>query len=133
MISIVVLDENNYVQYAMQNYDNPQCRNVEEFQKDLEETPKYIKRLLNRYHNGGELRERLIINHLIMFYNVFGVEASTHLLFYKLDEDIYSYLKTFLVYLNYYNRKQRIHNVDIERIPLDPKIVRRLRELDKED
>lgn len=117
----------------MQHYDNPHCRNVEEFSKDLEETPKYIKRLLNRYHNGGELRERLIINHIIMFYNVFGVEASSHLLFYKLEEELHSYLKTFLVYLNYYNRKQRIHNIDLERIPLDPKIVRRLREVDKED
>lgn len=133
MFSAVILDENNYVQYAMQHYDNPQCRDVDEFAKDLEETPKYIKRLLNRYCNGGELRERLIINHLMMFYNVFGVEASTHLLFYKIEEELYPHMKTFLVYLNFYNRKQRIHNVDIERIPLDPKIVRRLREMDEED
>lgn len=133
MFCAVILTENNYVQYAMQHYDNPQCRDVDEFQKDLEETPKYIKRLLNRYHNGGELRERLIINHLIMFYNVFGVEASTQLLFFKIEEDLHTYLKTFLVYLNFYNRKQRIHNVDPERIPLDPKVVRRLREMDEED
>ena len=85
--------------YAAKHYDNPQCETIEEFNNDLKRI-NYIKKLLNKYKSSGELKERLIINHLIVLYNVFGVEAATRILFYKL-EDYYYYLKPFLVFLNY--------------------------------
>ncbi len=92
------LDESNFLLYAAKHYDNPQCLDTEEFYDDLKRF-KYLKRLFGKYEESGELRERLIINHLIVLYNVFGIHA-TRMLFYKLDQH-YSYLKPFLVLLNY--------------------------------
>jgi hypothetical protein len=93
------LTEKNIVAYMIMSYDNPQCINLEEFEDDIK-IPKYIKRLINRYLTTNELKERLLLNHLISFYNVFGNIAATRILFLKMDEDDYSVLKTFLVYLN---------------------------------
>ena len=93
------LNNDNFLLYAAKHYDNPQCETIEEFNNDLKRI-NYIKKLLNKYKSSGELKERLIINHLIVLYNVFGVEAATRILFYKL-EDYYYYLKPFLVFLNY--------------------------------
>lgn len=73
---------------------------LSEFEEDLNRI-QYIKRLITKYNNGGELKERLIINHLLVLYNVFGAEAATRILFYKLDELDYPVLKTFLVFLNF--------------------------------
>lgn len=81
----------------------------------------------------GELRERLILNHIITFYNVFGIEPATRLLFFKLEHSLHSYLKTFLIYLNFYNHNIKIYNIDTERLSLDNGIIHRLRELDKEE
>jgi hypothetical protein len=103
-----IIDDINFETYAMRVYDNPACAGVEEFQEDLNDPPKYIKRLLRKFHNGGELRERLIANHLIRFFNVFGVEPATKLLLYKLEPPLYPYLKSFLIYLKYY--KPSVHN-----------------------
>jgi hypothetical protein len=92
------LDESNFLLYAAKHYDNPQCLDTEEFYDDLKRF-KYLKRLFGKYEETGELRERLIINHLIVLYNVFGIHA-TRMLFVKLYP-YYSYLKPFLVLLNY--------------------------------
>ena len=78
------LNEKNFLLYAMKYYDNPQCVEVEEFNDDLKKI-KYIKRLFNQYALEGVLKERLLLNHIIVFYNVFSVEAATRILFYKLD------------------------------------------------
>lgn len=86
--------------YMIHSYDNPQCVDLEEFDDDVK-IPKYIKRLINRYLSVGELKERLILNHIILFYNVFDSSAATRILFFKMESDDYSILKTFLVYLNY--------------------------------
>ena len=94
------LTDENFIMFAMQHYDNPQCVSIDDFHEDLLKI-KYLKRLLNRYKDLGELRERLIINHLIVLYNVFGVEAATKMLFYKIDPSLWSIMKTFLVYLHY--------------------------------
>lgn len=94
------LTEDNFIMYAMQHYDNPQCISIDDFHEDLLKL-KYLKRLLNRYKDLGELRERLIINHIIVLYNVFGLEAATKILFFKLNNDLWPILKTFLVYLHY--------------------------------
>jgi hypothetical protein len=93
------LTEQNYIMFAMKHYQNPQCLNIDEFHNDLKRI-KYIKRLLSRYVASGELKERLILNHLIILYNSFGAEA-TKLLFFKIDKQYWSQLKTFLVFLHY--------------------------------
>lgn len=93
------LDDSNFMLYTAANYDNLQCYDVEEFEEDLNRI-KYIKRLFFRYKESGELKERLILNHLIVIYNVFPAAAATRILFFKLT-GYESYLKTFLVFLGY--------------------------------
>ena len=92
------LNENNYLLFAIKNYENPQAITREDFEDDLKRF-KYVKRLLKRYKNTGELRTHLILNHLIVLFNVFG-EATVPLLFYKLDQNLWSYVKSFLMFLN---------------------------------
>ena len=94
------LNEKNFLLFAMQHYDNPQCVEVEEFNDDLRKI-KYIKRLFNQYFLGGELKERLLLNHIIVFFNVFQTKAATRILFFKLDEKFWPVLKTFLFYLKF--------------------------------
>ena len=128
------LTEKNFLLYAMQHYDNSQCVEVEEFNDDLKKI-KYIKRLFNQYAIEGVLKERLLLNHVIVFYNVFSVEAATRILFYKLEEDFWPMLKTFLFYLNFLPNKiesingRTILTIDI---PMDQGIVDSLRKFDKE-
>lgn len=93
------MTEENYLFQAMKAYDNMGCQSLDEFREDLNRT-KYIKRLLNRYTRTGRLKERLILNHLIIFCNTFGNEHAVKMLFFKLDRKLYSSLKTFLTFLN---------------------------------
>ena len=128
------LNEKNFLLYAMQHYDNPQCVEVEEFNDDLRRI-KYIKRLFNQYHTENILKERLILNHIIVFYNVFSVQAATRILFYKIDEEFWPMLKTFLLYLSYMP-KDKIESImgkeiRVTDIPMDQGIIDRLREFDK--
>ena len=94
------LNEENFSLYAAKNYNNPQCLDIEEFYDDLSRF-KYIKRLLRKYQQSGIVQERLILNHIIIIYNVFGVEAANRMIFYKIETELWGVLKTFLVYLNY--------------------------------
>jgi hypothetical protein len=89
----------NVVMYAIKNYDNPQCEGEKEFEDDLKRF-KYIKRLLRRYYDTGVLKERLLLNHLIVLNNVFSIEAATTLLLYKIQPTYWPALKSFLIYLN---------------------------------
>ena len=89
----------NVVMYAIKNYDNPQCEGEKEFEDDLKRF-KYIKRLLSRYYDTGVLKERLLLNHLIVLNNVFSIEAATTLLLYKIQPSYWPALKSFLIYLN---------------------------------
>lgn len=118
------LDENNFLMYAMKLYENPQCLGMEEFQEDLNRI-KYVKRLLRRYHKTGVLKERLILNHIIVIANVFGIEGSIDMLFYKLEKDLHSLLKTFLVFLQYIP----VNEPKYDLIPLDNIIIDNLRKL----
>lgn len=93
------LNEDNFLIYAVKAYNSPHCI-MSEFEGDLKRT-KYLKRLFRRYKITRTLKERLILNHLILLYNVFGAEAATRILFYRVDEADYDVLKTFLSYLNY--------------------------------
>ena len=128
------LNEKNFLLYAMQHYNNPQCVEVEEFNDDLKRI-KYIKRLFNQYAIEGVLKERLLLNHVIVFYNVFSVEAATRILFYKLEEEFWPMLKTFLFYLNFLpDTIESINGRTIltTEIPMDQGIVDSLRKFDKE-
>lgn len=92
------LNEETFLIYAMKAYEKPNCI-MSEFDGDLKKT-KYVKRLFRRYKTTKNLKERLILNHIISLNNVFGPEATVGILFYKVDEKDYDILKTFLIYLN---------------------------------
>lgn len=92
------LNENNYMLFAIKFYDNPQAVTKEDFEDDLKRI-KYIKRLLKRYKNTGVLKTHLILNHLIILFNVFN-DAAVPLLLYNLDPDLWPAIKSFLVFLN---------------------------------
>ena len=92
------LNEDNFLIYAIKNYYSPGSLGMKDLEEDLKRF-KYIKRLLNRYAKDGEVSERLILNHLVVLYNVFG-DATTDMLFYKLDKQYWPELKTYLVYLH---------------------------------
>ena len=94
------LNDETYILFAIKHYENPHCVTREDFDEDMKRF-KYLKRLLRRYVRGGPLRTHLIINHLIILYNVFG-EATTPLLFYKLEREYWGIIKTILIYLNKY-------------------------------
>lgn len=129
------LNEKNFLLYAMKEYNNPQCVQVEEFYDDLKKV-KYIKRLFNQYLNEGVLKERLLLNHIIVFYNVFPVRSATRILFLKIEEEFWPILKTFLVYLSYMPEiidpinGRAIISDDIQ---LDQGVVDRLRIFDREN
>ena len=93
------LNDKNFLLFASKAYDSPNCV-MSEFEEDLNRI-QYIKRLITKYNNGGELKDRLILNHLMVLYNVFGVDAATRILFFKLEPEDYPVLKTFLVFLNF--------------------------------
>ena len=92
------LTESTFLLYAMKHYDNPQCTEMSEFEEDIKRF-QYLRKLFSRYRQDNELKERLILNHLIVIYNVFGVTA-TNMLFMRLHE-YHEYLKPFVQYLNY--------------------------------
>jgi hypothetical protein len=94
------LDEKNYLMFAIKHYDNPQSVTVDDFMEDMKKF-KYLKRLLKRYKKTHVLRVNLILNHLIILFNVFG-EGTIPLLMYKLEDEYWSIIKTFLIYLDRY-------------------------------
>lgn len=124
------IDEANFLLFAAKHYDNAQCHDTIEFYDDLKRFM-YIKRLFIKYQESGELRERLILNHIIILYNMFG-EETTRMLFFKLD-GYYSYLKPFLVLLKRMPDKiYCIGDVDIlysSDIVMDPGIIEELRKI----
>jgi hypothetical protein len=113
----------NFSAYAMKHYDDPQCEDIEDFQEDLRRF-RYLKRLLHRYHENGELRERLMLNHLICIFNVFGYDACMRMLEFKIKNvNYWSSIKTMLLYLEYIEEGWKID------IPIDNKLAERLRDL----
>jgi hypothetical protein len=106
------LNEDTFLLFAIKHYNNPQAVTREDFEKDLNHF-KYIKRLLKRYKNNGELKTHLLINHFIILYNIFG-EATTPMLFYKIEEELWSAIKTFIVFLNRLPEHPKCYIHDIE-------------------
>ena len=123
------LNEGTFLMYSMKEYNNIQCVDIEEYYDDLKKI-KYIKRLFNIYKNDGQLKERLILNHLITWYNVFPIQSGTRILFYKIEEHFWPMLKTFLIFLDRMPDKiESIRGKTIlaTDIKLDDGIVTRLR------
>lgn len=125
------LNDDNFMMYAIKHYDNKNCSGLTEFNDDLNKF-KYLKRLFKKFNEKGELRERLILNHIIVIYNLFGVEAATKMLFYKIEKQYWSQLKTFLVFLNFMPRlvivSREIHIKDSD-INIDESILETLKKL----
>jgi len=124
------LNDENFMMYAMKCYNSPHCV-MSEFEGDIKRT-KYLKRLFRRYKVTKTLKERLILNHIILLNNVFGTEATTRILFYRIDDRDYDILKTFLLYLNlmpdmiYGINNKNIRSTDI---PVDMNIAEILRKI----
>ena len=117
------LTAKNFAAYAMKHYDDPQCEDMEDFYEDLRRF-RYLKRLLFRYYQHGELRERLMLNHLICIFNVFGYEASMRMLKFKIkDKEYWSSIKTMLLYLGYVEE-----GFEVE-VPIDETLATTLREV----
>ena len=123
------LTDENFLLYCAKYYDNPQCHSTEEFFEDLKHL-KYIKKLLTRYIENGDLKERLILNHITILYNLFGAEHLPRILYLKINSQ-FCYIKPFLIMLNilpdklYNVNNERI--IDIDSISMDSLIVERLR------
>ena len=115
------LNEDNFLLFAIKNYENPQAVTEEDFHKDLNHF-KYIKRLLRKYNKDGELRSDLLINHFIVLYNIFG-DAATPMLFFKMEESMWTLIKTFVVFLNKLPSYPKTHVHDI---PIDEKCLKEL-------
>jgi hypothetical protein len=122
MLIFEKLTEENLFLYAAKHYDNPTFSDIDEFHEDLKRF-KYIKRLVNRYLQHNDLAERLILNHLIVVFNVFGIEATLNILDLKLDENHWPVVKPFLIFLKY------ITNEQYTEIEMDKLVIERLREI----
>jgi hypothetical protein len=124
------LNDENFMMYAMKSYTSPHCV-MSEFEGDIKRT-KYLKRLFRRYKVTKTLKERLILNHIILLNNVFGPEVTSRILFYRIDERDYDILKTFLIYLNLLPEVIRGingKNIKTSDIPVDMNIAEILRKI----
>lgn len=126
------LDESNFLLFAAKHYDNPQCFDTAEFYEDLKRF-KYIKRLINRYIKTGDLKERLILNHIIALVNVFGPQPAVRMLFLKLA-GYEQYIKPFFVLLSI--MPEKVENIGLagetiysSDITLDLNVIKSLREI----
>lgn len=118
------LNESNYLLFAIKFYDNPQAVTREDFEADLKRI-RYIKRLLKRYKNTGELKIHLILNHLIILFNVFS-DATVPLLFYNLERDLWPSIKSFLLFLN---RIPEYPKSEIDDIDIDDECLKQLKSI----
>ena len=108
------LNEDNFLLFAIKNYENPQAVTKEDFDRDLNHF-KYIKRLLKRYKNTGQLKTHLLLNHFIILYNIFG-EATTPMLFFKIESELWSSMKSFIIFLGRFPEypKSGIHDIQVD-------------------
>lgn len=121
-----ILTEANFIAFCQKHYFNSQCSGKNEFVDDLKRI-KYVKRLIQKIHKHKTLksiRERLILNHIIILRNIFGEENSARILFFKLEPKLHSYLKSFLVFLEY--KISKIPEIQYHKINTDPRIDRKL-------
>ena len=116
------ITSDNIIMFAIKHYDNPQCEGEKEFHDDMKRF-KYIKRLLRKYYDTGILKERLLLNHIIVLNNVFGPDACATLLLYKIQPEFWSALKTFLLFLNI------LKDDELDHINIDENVENVLKEL----
>ena len=119
MVDFSTLTPENINMFAIKHYSNPSCVDEQEFLDDMKRF-KYLKRLFRKYDTSKELKMRLIINHIIILANVFGVEAATTLLFFKIEKNHWSILKSFLIFLHYMPEN------DLVQIPINHQIMGKL-------
>ena len=118
------LTEDNYVLFAIKYYDNPSAVTKEDFLDDLRRF-KYIKRLINKYLKNGEVKLHLLLNHIIIVYNVFN-EAATPLLFFKMDKEYWSIIKSIMIFLERY---PEVESKTLKQIPINEQIIKELQSL----
>lgn len=118
----------NFVTYAMQNYINPHCVTIDDFRKDLDKIS-YLNKLFFRYYEKDDLNARLMLNHIIVLFNVFEPHACTEMLFFKTKDQYWSGLKTFLTYLSYMPEFVNSVNMSDSDIPIDSNIASELRKI----
>jgi|TARA_B100000212_G_scaffold122837_1_gene92115 hypothetical protein len=118
------LTEDNYVLFAIKYYDNPSAVTKEDFLDDLRRF-KYIKRLINKYLKNGEVKLHLLLNHIIIVYNVFN-EAATPLLFFKMDKEYWSIIKSIMIFLERY---PSVESETLKQIPINEQIIKELKSL----
>lgn len=122
-----LLTEDNFLTYAMHHYDNSQCYSLEEFNDDLKRFL-YLKKLFSRYKHECDLKENLILNHLIVIYNIFG-DSATNMLFFKIEEEYWDTLVTFLIFLNRMPEDIPQYGIKLSEIKLDDYIIQTLRKI----
>ena len=122
------LNEDNFLLFAIKNYENPQAVTKDDFDRDLNHF-KYIKRLLKRYKKTGVIKTHLLINHFIVLYNIFG-EAATPMLFFKIEKEMWSQVKTIILFLNRFPEYPKTH---IHDIPVDLNCLKQLQSIYNKD
>lgn len=121
-----VLSDEEFLIFSLQHYENPQCSSLEEFYEDLDRI-KYLKRLMNRGDGDAGQKNRLILNHLIILTNVFGIVPGCRILFYRMEQKYHRQLKTYLHYLNVLARE--IPEIDISLVEMDNALLEELRRI----
>jgi len=116
------LTDDNFIIFAIKNYNNPICSDINEFYEDINKI-KYIKKQVSRYYTNNEINERLFLNNIITFFNVFELEAAKIMLLHKIEFDYWSAIKTAMVFLGYMKKEE------IDYVKLDPTINKKLNEL----
>lgn len=121
------INDSTFILVAMHHYDNPQCTNLAEFEEDIKRFG-YLKKLFGRYKENNDLKDRLIINHITILYNLFGI-VTTELLFFKIDKQYWDTLATFLVFLDKMPDEVPEFNVKLSELTLDETIIKTLRNI----
>lgn len=126
-MSELKLTENTFIQIAMHWYDNIQCTTIEEFEEDIKRFM-YLRKLFSRYKDNNDLKERLVLNHLIILHNVFGV-ITPELLFFKIDKKFLGVLATFMLYLNIMPEEIPELDIRLSDLELDQEVITKLRNI----
>lgn len=126
-MSDLKLTENTFIQIAMHWYDNIQCTTIEEFEEDIKRFM-YLRKLFSRYKDNNDLKERLVLNHLIILHNVFGV-ITPELLFFKIDKKFWGVLATFMLYLNIMPEEIPELDIRLSDLELDQEVITKLRNI----
>lgn len=116
------LTNKNFELYAARHYQNHKCLCIEDFEDDISRF-KYVLRLLRKYKDTGEINIRLVLNHIIVIYNVFEISAANRMMFFRIDDDLHGILKTFLIFLNYLTEDQQKYTT------VDLNIAKQLQEI----